>query len=85
VRRIEALGRPRTGAEALDDYLDERTTAANALRAAVRAARRENTAELEALLKEYHRNEAQPAATRFGFKVCGLGAGRVRDRAANAS
>jgi len=80
-RRIEALGRPRTGADALDDYLDERTTAANALRAAVRAARQENTAELDVLLREYRRNEAQAAASRFGFQVCGLGAGRVRDRA----
>ena len=79
VRRIEALGRPSTGAEVLDDYLDERTTAANALRAAVRAARQERTAELDARLKEYGRNEAQAAASRFGFQVCGLGAARVRE------
>jgi hypothetical protein len=85
VRRIEALGRPRTGLDALDDYLDERTTAANALRAALRAARRENMAELDVSLKEYNRNEAQAAASRFGFKVCGLGAGRRRDGAADAS
>ena len=77
VRRIEALGRPTTDARALDDYLDERTTAANALRSALTAARKEDTAALEAALRTYHRNQAQEAATTFGFKVCGLGAGRV--------
>jgi hypothetical protein len=75
--RIEALGRPSSDAGLLDDYLDERTSAANSLRAAVAAARREDTDELTATLRDYNRNQAQEAATRFGFKVCGLGAGRI--------
>ena len=75
--RIEALGRPSADAATLDDYLDERTTAANALRAAVAAAKQDDTEALEAALRTYHRNEAQAAATRFGFKVCGLGAAQV--------
>ena len=75
--RIEALGRPSSDADLLEDYLDERTSAANALRAALAAARREDTAELAAALRAYHRNQAQEAATRFGFRVCGLGAGRI--------
>ncbi len=80
-RRIEALGTPSSGAEALDDYLDERTTAANNLRAGLRAARRQDTAGLEAALRTYRRTEAGTAASRFGFKVCGLGAGQVGDEA----
>lgn len=75
--RIESLGRPSSDAQLLEDYLDERTSAANALRAALSAARKEDTAELAAALKAYNRNQAQEAATRFGFKVCGLGAGRI--------
>ena len=77
VTRIEALGRPTTDAAELDEYLDERTTAANILRSALTAARKEDTRALEAALRSYHRNQAQEAATAFGFKVCGLGAGRV--------
>lgn len=76
-RRIEALGMPKSDADTLEDYLDERTTAANALRAAVTAARKENTTKLEGALRTYHRNQAQEMAAKFGFKVCGLGAGRV--------
>ncbi len=75
--RIEALGRPTTDAEAFDSYLDERTTAANAMRSAVAAAKRNDPGALEAALKEYGRNQAAQEAARFGFKVCGLGAGRV--------
>lgn len=75
--RIEALGRPTTDADLLDEYLDERTSAANVLRAALTAARDEDADELAAALRSYNRNQAQEAATAFGFRVCGLGAGRV--------
>ncbi|MDP1846704.1 MAG: hypothetical protein Q8K79_02840 [Solirubrobacteraceae bacterium] len=75
--RIEALGRPASDADLLEDYLDERTSAANALRGALAAARKEDTEGLAAALRTYNRNQAQEAATRFGFKVCGLGAGRI--------
>ena len=77
VRRIEALGRPRSDSGLLDDYLDERTTAANTLRTAIRAAKQDDRPQLDAALKTYSRNQASEAAVRFGFKVCGLGAGRV--------
>jgi hypothetical protein len=77
VRKIEALGRPATDSNVLDEYLDERVTAANTLRAAIAAARRDDSTELDAALKTYSRSQAQEAATKFGFKVCGLGAGRV--------
>ena len=80
-RRIEALGRPSTDADVLDEYLDERTSAANALDAARSAARKQDTTELTAALRVYQRNQAAGAAARFGFKVCGLGAGRVEPRA----
>ena len=76
-KRIEALGRPSSDADVLDDYLDERTTAANALRTALAAAKKNDTPALEDALRDYSRNRAQEAATRFGFKLCGLGAGRV--------
>jgi hypothetical protein len=76
VRRIEALGRPATDTGLLDDYLDERTTAANILRAAIAAAKRGDRPQLEEELRTYNGNQAQAAATKFGFKVCGLGAGR---------
>jgi hypothetical protein len=75
--RIETLGRPRGDAELLEEYLDERTSAANSLRAALTAARKEDATALAAALRTYNRNEAQAAATRFGFKVCGLGAGQI--------
>jgi hypothetical protein len=74
VKRIEALGRPSTDGDLLDAYLDERITAANRLHTAVTAAERNDEPALEAALKEYNRNQAQTAAMRFGFKVCGLGA-----------
>lgn len=77
VRRIEALGRPTSGAAALDDFLDERISAANALRAGLRAARKEDLPALDAALRIYNRSEAAAAATRFGFKVCGLGFGQI--------
>ena len=77
VRKIEAIGRPSSDSDLLDDYLDERTTAANTLRSALAAARRDDSAELDAALKTYSRSQAQEAATKFGFKACGLGAGRV--------
>lgn len=75
--RLTALGRPGADAGAFDAYLDERTTAANALRAAIAAASRDDTSELEAAVRTYSRTRAQEEATRFGFKVCGLGAGQV--------
>lgn len=76
-REIAALGRPSADAGLLEEYLDERTTAANALRAAIAAAKRGDTPGFEAALGNYGRNAAQAAATRFGFEACGLGAGRV--------
>lgn len=82
VTRIEALGRPSSDSALLDDYLDERMTAANILRTAVRAAKRNDTDELNAALKAYSRNAAQATAVKFGFKVCGLGAGRVEQGSA---
>lgn len=75
--RIDALGRPTTDAAVLDDYLDERTTAANALAAAAEAAQEQEANEFDAALRQYGRNQAQEEAVRFGFEVCGLGAGRV--------
>lgn len=79
-KRIEALGRPTTDGDVLDEYLDERTSAANALQAARSAARKQDTKELEAALREFQRNQAAAAAAAFGFKACGLGAGRVEPR-----
>jgi hypothetical protein len=76
-QRIEALGTPSSGADVLDAYIRERTKAAGALRTAISAARKNETGKLEAALKRYRRNGAQSAATLFGFKVCGLGAGEV--------
>ena len=76
-QRIEALGRPSADAGLLEDYLDERTTAANALRAAIAAAKQGDLPTFEQALESYGRNAAQEAAVRFGFKVCGVGAGRV--------
>lgn len=78
-QRIEALGRPSSDADLLDEYLDERTTAANALRPAIRAAKNDDTKALAAALRVYRRNQAQEAATAFGFKVCGLGTVRVEN------
>jgi hypothetical protein len=77
-QRIAALGRPSSDAGLLETYLDERTTAANALRVAIAAAKRNDIPAFEAALTTYGRNAAQEAAVRFGFKVCGLGAGRVQ-------
>ena len=79
-KRIEALGRPTTDADALDEYLDERITAANALDAARSAARKHDTKELTAALRVFQRNQAASAAAAFGFKVCGVGDGRVERR-----
>ena len=80
-QKIAALGRPSADAGRLEDYLDERTTAANALRAAIAAAKEGDMAGFEAAVAAYGRNAAQEAATRFGFKTCGLGAGRLERRA----
>ena len=76
-KKIEALGRPRSDAGLLETYLDERTTAANALRLAIAEAKQGDIPAFEAALGTYGRNAAQEAAVRFGFDVCGLGAGRV--------
>jgi len=76
-KKIEALGRPSSDAGLLEEYLDERTTAANALRLAIAEAKQGDIPAFEAALGTYGRNAAQEAAVRFGFDVCGLGAGRV--------
>jgi hypothetical protein len=76
-QKIAALGRPTADAALLDEYLDERTTAANALRTAIAAAKQGDMPGFEAALRTYGRNAAQAAATRFGFAACGLGAGRL--------
>jgi hypothetical protein len=76
-RKIAALGRPSSDAGLLETYLDERTTAANALRVAIAAAKKNDIPGFEAALGTYGHNAAQAAAVRFGFEVCGLGAGRV--------
>jgi hypothetical protein len=76
-QRIAALGRPSADAGLLETYLDERTTAANALRVAIAAAKKNDIPAFEAALGTYGRNAAQAAAARFGLKICGLGAGRV--------
>jgi hypothetical protein len=75
--RIDALGKPSSDGDLLEDYLAERTTAANALRAAVAAAKQGDTRALDAALATFARNEARPAAAKFGFKVCDVGAGRL--------
>ena len=73
-RRIEALGTPSADAKLLEDYLDERTTAGNALRSAAQAARAGDFEALRGAIQTYGRNEAQQLGIRFGFKACGLGA-----------
>lgn len=76
--RIVALGTPTSDAELLDEYLEERAMAAYALRTAVAAAKKRDAPEVDAALRTYSRNQAQAAAKRFGFEVCGLGAGRLK-------
>ncbi len=76
-KKLDALGRPSADAALLENYLDERTTAANALRSAVAAAKQGDLPGFETALGTYGRNAAREAAARFGFRVCGVGAGRV--------
>jgi hypothetical protein len=84
-QRIEALGRPSSDGRLLDDYLDERTTAANAIHAAVAAARKGDDAQFDAALEAYGRNAAFAAAKKFGFQSCDVGAGRLSGRTAGGS
>lgn len=76
-RRIEALGTPSADADLLDTYLDERTTAGNALRSAARAARAGDFEAVQGAIETYGRNEAQQLGIRFGFQACGLGATKL--------
>jgi hypothetical protein len=76
--RLRRLGTPTSDADILDSYLDERITAASALRAASEAAQRGDVTGFEAALDTYTRNQAAQEAVRFGFMVCSVGATKLR-------
>ena len=71
VKRIAALGPPSTDQKLLDDYLDQRRTVANSLRAAAQAVRKGSLPDLEGAGEQYTSNQGAELATRFGFKDCG--------------
>lgn len=70
ITEISALGRPSKDVSALNGYLNQRTTDANALQAAAAAARKADARDFEAILAAIDINRAATLARSFGFQVC---------------
>lgn len=71
VSKLRALDRPSPGRQALEAYLDQRLTGANALSVSADAARAGDVPALEASLGQFGSRRIGVLARRFGFKVCG--------------